>query len=153
MVGSSRIRRSGSSSRAAAGDQHQPLPAARQGAEALIGDLRRDADLVEQHVDAPVLAAQPDAFERGAQHLAHRLPGQPLGNILRQAADAQAPGADDLAGVQLELAGQALQQGGLAGAVLADQRRARVVEQERHVLEDARLPRSRNWHCSMPSTA
>jgi hypothetical protein len=50
-------------------------------------------------------------------------------------AEAQSARADDLAGIQLEGAGQALQQGRLAGAVLADQRRARVVEQERDVLE------------------
>ena len=36
-----------------AGDQHQPLPAARQLAEPPVEDVRRDADLVEQHVDAP----------------------------------------------------------------------------------------------------
>ena len=121
-------------------DQHQPLPATRQGAEDLLGDFRRHADLVQQHVDAPVLAAEARALERGAQHLAHRLPGQPLGNVLRQAADTQAARADHLACIEFELAGQALQQRGFSRAVLADQRRARVVEQERHALEDAPCP-------------
>ena len=78
-----------------------------------------------------------DPRERRVQHVAHRLVGEPVGHVLRHAADAQAARADHLAGVQLQLARQAFQQGRLAGAVLADQRRARVVEQERHALEDA----------------
>src|SRR5205807_7406978 len=56
--------------------------------------------------------------------------------ILRHAADPEAARTNDLAGIELQRAGQAFQQGRLAGAVLAHQCRARVVEQERDVLED-----------------
>ena len=121
-------------------DQHQALPAARQRAERAVGDLRRDADLVQQHVDAPVLAAMAGAFQGVGQDVAHRPVREPRGNVLRQAAQAQAARADHLAAIQLERTGQAFQQGRLAGAVLADQCRARVIEQERHALEDAARP-------------
>ncbi len=118
-------------------DQHQPLPAARQRAERLVENLRIDADLVDQHIDAPVLALLPDLDQRLRQYLAHRLGGQALGHMLWHLSDAQAARADHLAGIEFERARQALEQGRLAGAVLADQRRSRIVQQERHVLEHA----------------
>ena len=118
-------------------DQQQPLPAARQRAERLVQDLRLDADLVQQHVDAPVVVAQPDLDQGVVQDVAHRPIGQARRHVLRHAADPESARADHLAAIQLELAGEALQQGRLAGAVLADQRRPRAVEQERHAAEDA----------------
>ena len=118
-------------------DQHQPLPAARQRAERLVESFRIDADFVDQHVDPPVFAVLSDLGQRLCQHLTHREGGQPFRHVLRHLADPKPARADHLAGIEFERAGQALQQGGLAGAVLADQRGARLVEQERDLLEDA----------------
>jgi len=50
-------------------DQHQPLPAARECAERLVEPLGVDADFVDQHVDAPILAVLADPRQRLAQHL------------------------------------------------------------------------------------
>ena len=87
---------SGSSSRAAAAissSRCQPPDSAPNGWSS---DLRRDADLVEQHVDAPVVVAQPDLLQRAVQHLAHRQLRQARRHVLRHAADPQAARADDL---------------------------------------------------------
>ena len=111
-------------------DQQQPLPAARQGAERLVEGVLLDADLVQQDVDAPPVVAQPDLGQRALQDVAHGKPGQARRHVLRHAAGPEPTRADHLAAVQLELAAQALQQGRLAGAVLADQGGARTVEQE-----------------------
>jgi hypothetical protein len=118
-------------------DQQQPLPAARQRVERLVEDFLLDADLVQQDVDAPPVVAQPDLGERALQHVAHGKVGQARGHVLRHAAGPKPTRANHLAAVQLELAGQAFQQGRLARAVLADQGGARAVEQERHPAKHA----------------
>ena len=71
-------------------DQHQPLPATRERAERLVENFRIDADLVDQHVDAPVLAVLADFGERPAKNLTNRMCGEAFGHILRHLTDAQA---------------------------------------------------------------
>ena len=69
-------------------DQQQPLPAARQRAEGAVEGLRLDADLVQQHVDAPIVVAQPD-LARGSD-AGRRAPAARPGRTARPAARCRA---------------------------------------------------------------
>ena len=136
LVGSSRIRMSGSSSLAAAAisiSRCQPPDSSPNFLSRIPGSTpisSTSTSMRHQSSSWPTRTSASCSTSRTV------LLGEARRHVLRHAADAKPARTDHLAGIELQRARQALQQGGLAGAVLADQRRARVVEQERDALED-----------------
>ena len=81
---------SGSSSRAAAAISSSRCQPPDSVAEGAVEDLRLDADLVDQHVDAPIVVVLADLLQRTMQHVAHRPLGEAGRHVLRHAAERRA---------------------------------------------------------------
>jgi hypothetical protein len=103
-----------------AGEHGQPLPAAGQGSERRGTVLFGDRQVIQHDIGTPALSLGLIGGQGGQDGVAQGQGAEGAGDILRQMADAQAPGAGDLACGGLVRAGQAAEQGGLAPAIGGD---------------------------------
>ena len=126
-------------------DQRQPLPAAAQRTHRQSAQIGRRLELVEHHVDAPLLAVPLFGWKRVEQNVVQRQVEQTVGNVLLHQRDAQTARADDVAGARLHEAGEAFQKGGFAGAVGGDEPEAvALADDEAEVLEQGRVGNERD---------
>ena len=136
LVGSSRTRISGSSSRAAAATSSsrcQPpdsVPKARSRISASTPISSISTSMRHYSSSSPTLASEAYKTSRTGRS------ANPCGTSCGTLPMPEPARAHDLSAVQLESAGQAFQQRRFARAVLADQRRPRAVEEKRHAAEN-----------------
>jgi hypothetical protein len=76
--------------------------------------------LFELRLDVPHAALDAAHLAGTRQHLCQHAPAATLGHLLAQVADDRLPGARDRSGVRVLVAGDQLEQRGLAGAIGAD---------------------------------
>jgi hypothetical protein len=118
-------------------DQGQALPAAAECRDRPLAHCRRRVELVERQADLPRVRLPLRRRQGAAHRLGERQIEQGRRHVLLDEADAQAPAAGDLARSRLGVAGEAAQQGRLAGAVARDQADAvAVMDGEIEVLEE-----------------
>ena len=120
-----------------AGEEHEALPAAAQGADGAVMEGFRGVELVEDHADAPGFVLAGSRREGAADGFLEGEVEEGFGDVLFDETGAETAGAGDVAGGGFGLVGDAAEEGGLAAAIAGDEADAvTLADGEGEVLEE-----------------